>query len=72
MTFYASSPVHLSDFLLPFSPSFDFHLFSLFLHLLIIFILIFSQAQIMRQLLLAKGGGRTDVLGLAMALRATR
>ena len=30
------------------------------------------QALIMRQLLLRKGEGRTDVLGLAMALRSTR
>jgi hypothetical protein len=31
-----------------------------------------AHAQIMRQLLLSRGGGRTDVIGLAMALRATR
>ena len=30
------------------------------------------QALIMRQLLLRKGEGRNDVLGLAMALRSTR
>jgi hypothetical protein len=31
-----------------------------------------AHAQIMRQLLLSRGEGRTDVMGLAMALRATR